>query len=66
VLIPDSDEDIKKEIEDLEYRITSDKKRLLKLLIKQEREKKVDVTELDDETDDERGVGDVGEELSQS
>jgi len=66
VLIPDSDEDIKKEIEDLEYRITTDKKRLLKLLIKQEREKKVDVTELDDETDDERGVGDVGGELSQS
>jgi len=54
----DSDEDIKKEIEDLEYRITTDKKRLLKLLIKQEREKAVDVTELEDETSNERGARD--------
>ncbi|XP_020610510.1 E3 ubiquitin-protein ligase Topors-like [Orbicella faveolata] len=51
-LSSDSDEDIKKEIDDLEYRITTDKKRLLKLLIKQEREKAVDVTELDDEADE--------------
>jgi len=54
----DSDEDIKKEIEDLEYRITTDKKRLLKLLIKQEREKAVDVTELEDETSNEPGARD--------
>lgn len=54
----DSDEDIKKEIEDLEYRITTDKKRLLKLLIKQEREKAVDVTELEDETNNEPGARD--------
>ena len=57
-MICDSDEDIKKEIEDLEHRITTDKKRLLKLLIKQEREKAVDVTEIDDETDDQPEVGD--------
>lgn len=57
-LISDGDEDIKKEIEDLEHRITTDKKRLLKLLIKQEREKAVDVTEIDDETDNEPEVGD--------
>jgi len=54
----ESDEDIKKEIEDLEYRITTDKKRLLKLLIKQEREKAVDVTELGDETSNEPGARD--------
>ena len=34
-----SNEDIKKEIKDLELRITADKKRLLRLLIKQERNK---------------------------
>jgi len=54
----ESDEDIKKEIEDLEYRITTDKKRLLKLLIKQEREKALDVTELEDETNNEPGARD--------
>jgi len=40
----DSSEDIKREIEDLELRITADKKRLLKLLIKQERAKGDGVT----------------------
>ena len=41
----DSSEDIKREIEDLELRITADKKRLLKLLIKQERAKGDGVSE---------------------
>ena len=40
----DSSENIKREIEDLELRITADKKRLLKLLIKQERAKGDGVT----------------------
>ena len=37
--IPCGSEDIKREIEDLEHRIAADKKRLLKLLIKQEKSK---------------------------
>jgi len=46
----DSSEDIKREIEDLELRITADKKRLLKLLIKQERAKGDGVTVLSEKT----------------
>ncbi|KAJ7386465.1 hypothetical protein OS493_008597 [Desmophyllum pertusum] len=49
--LSNSSEDIKKEIEDLEFRITSDKKRLLKLLIKQERTKAVDAIDLEEESE---------------
>ena len=47
----DSSEDIKREIEDLELRITADKKRLLKLLIKQERTKGDAVTVIREKTE---------------
>lgn len=46
-----SNEDIRMEIEDLELRITADKKRLLKLLIKQERTKGDGVTAISEETE---------------
>ena len=46
-----SSEDIKREIEDLELRITADKKRLLKLLIKQERTKGDGVTVIREKTE---------------
>ena len=46
-----SNEDIKREIEDLELRINADKKRLLKLLIKQERKKEDSVTATYEETE---------------
>ncbi|CAH3190405.1 unnamed protein product [Porites evermanni] len=46
-----SNEDIRKEIEDLELRINADKKRLLKLLIKQERTKGDGITAISEETE---------------
>ena len=46
-----SNNDIRKEIEDLELRINADKKRLLKLLIKQERTKGDEVTAISEETE---------------
>ena len=46
-----SNEHIRKEIEDLELRINADKKRLLKLLIKQERTKGDGITATSEETE---------------
>ena len=46
-----SNEDIRKEVEDLELRINADKKRLLKLLIKQERTKGDGITAISEETE---------------
>ena len=46
-----SNDDIRKEIEDLELRINADKKRLLKLLIKQERTKGDGITAISEETE---------------
>ena len=46
-----SNADIKREIEDLELRITADKKRLLQLLIKQERKKEDSGTATNEETE---------------
>lgn len=48
--ISHSNEDVKTEIEDLELRITADKKRLLQLLIKQERTKRDGISGISKET----------------